>query len=124
MKREKSLETIIVLMIALLLFYWWKQPTNPALARYLFIGALVLGAIALFIPFLSGLIHDGWMKLAEAIGYVMNRLLLGLIFFLFLTPIAFLFRLTKKGKLRAKDQASVYKERNFVYTAESMKDTW
>lgn len=124
MKREKSLETIIVLMIALLLFFWWKQPVNPKLARYFFIGALALGAIALFIPLLAQWIHTGWMKLAEGIGFVMNKVLLGVVFFVFLTPVALLFRAFKKGKLRKQDQQSYYKERNFNYTAESMKETW
>jgi len=68
-------------------------------------------------------IHYGWMKIAMIMGYFMSRVLLSAVFFLFLTPIALLYRLTRKKTASAQD-SSFYFERNHTYQAEDLKNVW
>ncbi len=71
-------------------------------------------------------LHWLWMKFAEGLGFVMNKLILGIIFFVFLAPIAFISRLFRKDPFRSQSasQASHFTDRNFTYTKKSMEDLW
>lgn len=124
MERQKHLETIIVLMLALLVFYWWKHENDLQKAQIAFWTALLLGLIAIFIPIIAKLLHDGWMRLAHIIGWITNKILLSIIFYVILSPLAALSRFLRRSPFRNKDPKTYYKERNFTYTAESLKDTW
>lgn len=65
-----------------------------------FVGAgVVLFALSRISYRLMKPIHIGWMTLAFALGWLNTRLLLGLFFFLILTPIGVLMRLFGKDLL-------------------------
>ena len=119
MNKEKHLETILVLVLALFVFYWiFKVPA-------LLVIAGTLTAIGIFIPFLAAKIHWAWMKLAHALGFVMNKVLLTIIFFLVVLPLALLSRAFGKNTVQLKrNQTSYFKERNFTYTKESLENVW
>ena len=88
-------------------------------------GAMALGAIAIFIPALSRKIHELWMKFAELLGFVMNKVILGLVFFIFLVPIAFLSRMFRKNPIKAKKESTSYfSDRNFTYNKKSLEQLW
>lgn len=119
MKKEKPLETILVLVLALIVFYFVFN--KPLLLK---IG-LLLGGIGLFIPSLAAKIHWLWMKLSHVLGYVMSRVLLTLIFYIIVVPMAFFSRLAGKHSINLKRQGNSYfKERNFTYTKESLENVW
>lgn len=120
MKREKVLETILVLVLALGVVYWLNR--KP----YVLIIAGVLGAIGLFIPFLAEKIHWAWMKLSHVLGYVMSKVLLTVIFCVFLIPLSFFSKLfgKKNGVRMQRGNTSYFVDRNFVYTKESMENVW
>jgi hypothetical protein len=120
MKREKVLETILVLVLALGVVYWLNR--KP----YVLVIAGILGFIGLFIPFLAEKIHWVWMKLSQAMGYVMSKVLLTIIFCIFLVPLSFFSKLfgKKTGVRMHKGSASYFVDRNFVYTKESMENVW
>lgn len=115
--KEKVRESIIViaagfLVVNLLLDQHW--------ALWVSLGVLLTGA---FSDTLARWIHIGWMKLAQGMGYVMSRVLLSAIFFLFLTPIALLYRLLgKKGQ--RKEDATYYYTRDHAYTGKDLKQVW
>lgn len=44
-------------------------------------------------------VHTAWMKLAHALGWLNTRLLLGLFFYLIMTPVALVLRLAGKDLL-------------------------
>ncbi|MEL6653997.1 MAG: SxtJ family membrane protein, partial [Bacteroidota bacterium] len=101
-------KTILVLVLASVVAYliWPKL-------WLLWLG-VGIGSLSLLSPQLARLIHIVWMKLAEVLGYVNSRILLGLIFFLLLSPIALLRRIFHKDPLqlkRPKDK-SLFHERN------------
>jgi hypothetical protein len=119
MNRSKPLETILVLVLALLVCYFIFD------GRIWIKIAVALGAIGVFIPFLAEKIHWLWMKLAHVLGYVMSRVLLTLIFFLFLVPLAFFSKLAGKNSVQLKRKTSSYfTDRNFTYTKESLENVW
>lgn len=125
MNRQKHLETILVLVLALLLFYWLKHEKSPETAKYLLLAAFILGLIGVFIPIIADKIHWAWMKLAHVMGWVMSKVILTIVFFVFLFPMAILMRVFGKANVKMKPVGnSHYKERNFVYTRESLENVW
>lgn len=125
MNRQKHLETILVLVLALVIFYWLKHVKSPETAKYILLAAVVVGLIGVFIPALADKIHWAWMKLAHAMGWVMSKVILTLVFFVFLLPMALAKRFFGKPSVQMKAGAkSYYKERNFVYTKESLENVW
>lgn len=120
MNRIKVLETILVLVLACGVVYWWFG-RNP----YLLLAAGILGVIGLFIPWVAEKIHWAWMKLAEGLGYVMSKVILTIVFVVFLVPIAAVSRLFRKKTVAIKQGgASYFKERNFTYDKESLEHVW
>ena len=119
MERNKTYQTILVLILALGVWYWFSKN------QYLLIAAGVLAVIGLLIPALADMIHWAWMKLAEGLGYVMSRVVLTIIFFVILVPLSFISRLFRKNTMQLKKGGdSYYKQRNFTYTKESMENLW
>ncbi|MBR9921635.1 MAG: hypothetical protein GYB31_12425 [Bacteroidetes bacterium] len=102
-----------------LLLYWWFEV--PWLL-YVAIGVSLTG---LFIKPLARLIEKGWMLLAKAIGYVNSRIILGLIFFVVLYPIALLSRIGKRDPLGLRGgKDSLFKTRDHQYSKEDMENPW
>ena len=58
--------------------------------------SLIVGAIGLFSDYLSQKIDFVWMKLTWVLSLIVPNILLGVIFYLFLFPIALLSKLFKK----------------------------
>jgi hypothetical protein len=115
--KEKVRESIIVIAAGFLVV---NMTLNLSWALWVSLGVLLIGA---FSDALGKLIHIGWMKLAQAMGFVMSKVLLSLIFFLFLTPIALLYRLLgKKGQ--TKNDASFYFTRDHQYTPKDLEQVW
>ena len=93
---------------------------------WLLIVAVIIGAIGLLIPPLAKLIARAWMKFAEILGYINSRILLAVVFYIFLFPIAVLSRLFIKDplQLKPKKSGSYFTERNHEFTAEDFKNPW
>lgn len=125
MNRQKNLETILVLVLALGVFYWFTYEKKPEMGRYLLIAAFVLGLIGLFIPWLADKIHWAWMKLAHVMGWVMSKVILTIVFFVFLFPVALLSRAFGKGGIKMKSGgSSYYTERNQLYEKQHLEQVW
>ena len=121
MKREKQLETILSIVLLLTIFYWITK--NP----YLLPVAAVMMAIGLLSQYLTGKFYWLWNKLTEFIGFVVSNVILTLVFFLLLFPIALLSRLfSKKDPLHLKSSSgdSYYSVRNHQYTKEDLENPW
>lgn len=120
MTKEKNLETILTLCVALMIFYFVFD------LKLLLKIAIVLGLIGMFSNYLSGKIAWAWMKLAEGMGYVMSKVLLTVVFFVFLFPIAILSRLLNKDKLQLRKTTfgSYYIERNHEFAKKDLENVW
>lgn len=120
-QRLKSIESCLVITVGLMALFLWLK--NPWLLR----GAFVVGALGAFSPWAAEMIHRGWTKLAHALGWVNGRILLSLVFFVFLTPIAWLARRAKAMDLqlnRKKNGGSYYTEREHRYEPKDLENTW
>jgi hypothetical protein len=93
---------------------------------YLLYAAAAIGIVSIAIPVVGDLIVKGWYKLAEILGAINGRILLSIIFFVILFPIAVLSRIGKKNPLSLKkeSQTSAFTERNHRYTAKDLDQVW
>lgn len=84
------------------------------------------GLAGLFSDFLAIKIEWLWMKLTWVLSLIVPNILLSLIFFLFLFPIALLMKLTgKKNFLQLKDQGnSTWIAQTKAFDAKSMEYPW
>jgi O-antigen ligase len=118
--RIKVLETILVLVLAMLIWYYLGGQN-----RYVLMAGIVLAVIGAFIPALAEKIHVLWMKFGEALGFISGKIILTLIFFVFLVPIAWMAARFRKPVMKMKrNENSLFKSRNVTYTAKSMDDMW
>jgi hypothetical protein len=90
---------------------------------YIALGVAICG---LFFKPLAGWIEWGWMKIAKALGFVNSRIILSIIFFVILFPLALLSRLArKKDSLQLKrKQGSYFTDRGQTFTAKDLQNPW
>jgi hypothetical protein len=74
------------------LFFWRDKPVAP----YLFLFAAAFLLLAAIVPRALRPIQKAWMTLAIVLGWVMTRVLLALVFFIGITPIALIAKLFGK----------------------------
>ncbi len=93
--------------------------------EYIAYAALIIGLVCLIIKSAGDLIVFGWYKLAELLSRVMNPLILGLLYFTFITPIALLFRLFGNDPLALKEQrGSIFDFREHTYSKKDLENPW
>lgn len=86
----------LTLGIFLILFaglLWWR---GKGLHFWMIGLGGTLALLGLLLPNLLKPVQKGWMTLAVLIGWVMNRVILSLLFFIAVTPIGLIARLTGK----------------------------
>jgi len=121
MKREKHLETILSIVLGLVVIYWITKN------RHLFPVIVLVAAIGLFSRYLTEKIHWLWTKLSHVMGWVMSKVLLSVIFYLFLFPVSLASKLFSKKdslQLRRSKASSYYSDRNHQYTPEDLENPW
>ncbi len=117
--REKQLETCLVIATGMLVIWYFARK------EWFVYVAIVVGLIGAFIPAISKWMHWAWYKLGEGMGWVMSKVILTLVFYLFLFPISFIYRLTNKDLLQLKRKSTSYwSERNHQYTAKDLENMW
>jgi len=120
--REKNLEAALAICAGLLVLYWIFDNI------YLLIAATVVGVSALLSPFLAKMIAWFWYKLAETLGRINGFIILSVLFFLFLTPLAWMSKLFKKDELQLKRKIkpgdSYFIERNHSFTKKDLENLW
>ncbi len=86
MTRTETLKTLCALALAALAFYMFlHKPWLPYLCVFLLAVGLVDNPAARFIA-------GAWMRFAAIIGNISSRIVLGLVFYLLLAPLAFFYR--------------------------------
>jgi hypothetical protein len=115
---EKYKAQLVIVSGFLILFIVFKH-------KAFLYTSLSVALISAFIPFLGNWIVKTWFLIGHVLGWVNSKIILSVIFFIFLSPIAFLYRLLKKDNLNLKSQdESLYTTRDHKYTPEDLKNTW
>lgn len=107
--------------------------TTALLIVYLFSGWLwtiwtgvILGVAAVFSKTASGLIHAGWMKFAYLLSLIIPNVLLTLIFYLILFPLALISKVfSKEPALKLQNNSdTMFTERVKKFTKEDFEKPW
>ncbi|MVM31001.1 hypothetical protein GO755_13255 [Spirosoma sp. HMF4905] len=116
---EKVKAQLVIVTGLVVLYFVFKSP-------WFLYGAVAVGVLSLAVPVVGDLIVKAWFKIAEVLGNINGKIILSVLFFVFLWPIAMLYRLTSKNPLSIKrtDEKSFYNERNHLYTKEDLEQTW
>lgn len=118
MKRELVISTLAVLALAFLILY-----TIFSFSWALY-AALFLLVISLVDNPLSTLIVRAWLGFSRGIGAVNSTIILTLMFFFFLTPIAFFYRIFNKKSVHyfnKRADKSYFVDEQRSYTKESFE---
>ena len=119
MKKATQLETLLVIVLALIIFYLTTKN------KYLLIVAISIGVFGLLFPSIAKAVNWIWEKLSHILGFISGKILLTLVFIIVLIPLSFVARLFNKTNLRLKPGGTTYfKIRNHIFTKEDLENLW
>lgn len=125
MDAGKKREAQLVIVTGLALLSIILEVRGWQYSKYLLYTAIIIGILCLLSDYIGTIIVKGWFKLAEGLGWINSRILLSIIFFFILFPIALVSRLFGKSNIQLKKPSgSVYTERNHTYTKEDLENIW
>jgi hypothetical protein len=119
MSKTKIVETALVLTTGFLVIYFiFKKPV------FLFL-ALGFGLIGIFLPAIARFIAIAWFKLADVLNFVVSKIVLGMVYFVILFPIAFIYKSLGKDKMNFENKEdTVWIVRNKKYEAADIENIW
>jgi uncharacterized membrane protein len=119
-KNYKSKETMLVITVALLICY---LVFKSAFWLYLALGTGVIGVLSFT---LSTIIDRVWTKLSVVLGEINNTILLTVTFFLIVTPVALIRKLTGRKHILShqKKASSYFSTRDHLYKKEDLEKLW
>jgi len=116
---KKIPETGLVIVTGLLVIFMLSAKS------WIIPVALAIGAIFIFIPPLALLMHKTWMGLAEILGWIIPKLVLSLVWFIILTPLAYIYRLTGHDDLQLKkNKNSQFSDYPKEYSPSDFEKPW
>lgn len=120
MDRKKDLETCLVIVTGLLFIYLIQHWFT------LLIVAVVIGFIGIFLKKPASWITWLWYKIADLLGKVVPKIILSLIYFIFLFPISLLSRVFNKKSMRIDERKtdSLWIDRGHIYVKEDLNKPW
>ena len=120
MQSQDRFKTILVIVTGLLAIGWIFD--MPVLGKV----SLAIGVISIFIPPAARAIEWVWFKIALALGWLNSRILLSIIYFVFLMPLAWLSRLFTKDPLALKrnTRSTLFVTRDHLYTGKDLENIW
>lgn len=119
-KNYQAKETVLVITVGFLVLYVVFKKT---VFLYVALGIGLAGVLSFD---LSEKIHWVWNKLSLLLGAVSNRVLLGIVFFLVLTPMALIRRMRGKDGLRRFDRGATsnFSRREHVFEKGDLEKVW
>lgn len=120
MQKNKH-ETILVISLGCIVLFFWLHK----------VALLYIAAIIIFLALISKkalhYIDFVWYKISEVLGYVNSRIILGLLFYVILTPLAWLSKIFQK-KSNSFNQSSssntAFVNRKYSYEAKDFEKMW
>ena len=118
--KSDPVKTVLVITVGMLVIY---IITKQQWSLY---TALVIGILGVFSNYIAQKIDWVWMKLAWIMSLIVPNIILSVVFYLFLTPIALISRIFgEKDQLKLKNrQDSMFKNTNKKFDPSSFKNPW
>jgi hypothetical protein len=118
--KSNPAQTVLVICTGLVLVYFIFD------LRWILYLAFGLGLLSILSTWISKKVEWVWFKLTYLLSLIVPNILLGMIFFLFLTPIAFLASLfaKKDSFLLKRPKDSAYQVINKKYSAADLENPW
>ena len=110
----KIILTVVVGFLILVQFFNWQ---------FLYPYITIFGVLTLGVSILRKLFIKLWFSFAKVMGSINGTILLSILFFIIVTPIAILFRLfNKKSKyINNKKKHSYFNERNHLFVKDDLE---
>jgi predicted ferric reductase len=120
LQKTDPIKTVLVITVGMLIVFALTQ------WKWAFNAAVIIGLLGLISSFLAKQIDYLWMKLAWVLSLIVPNILLSVIFYLLLTPIALLSRLFgEKNQLNLKNKTdSLFKDYNKEFDKPSFEKPW
>lgn len=118
--RSDPVKTVLTVSVSFVIVYAATQ------MKWALTTAIVVGLSGIFSDFLAAKIDWLWMQLATILSKIVPNILLAIVFYLFLFPIALLARIFgSKDPLMLKDPGTtVFKKHNKEFTKASFEVPW
>lgn len=118
-KQDTSRTTMLVISTGFIVIYFIFK------ADWALYVSLAVGLTGIISGFLSRMIEILWMKLAKVLSYIVPSILLSLVFYLILFPVALLWRLFTKDPLMLKSNyKSFFIDINKDFEKKSFEKIW
>lgn len=121
MRNDESSKTLSGIALALMAGYYLFKNEVVLLA------VLTLLFLAAFPTRLSRSMAHAWLRLGEALGKINSKIILTMIYFLVLVPVAFCYRRLNRKAVEyheGKNHDSFYKESDREFTGAFFEKTW
>lgn len=116
MKKYSPIESILTIVVGFIfLFYLFEY-------KLFLIVSFMIGVTGLISKTLTRYIHQLWIGTLSIIGKINSQILLGFLFYLLLTPIAILYRQTRKYATNKKLSDSGFVERNYEFSKKDFEE--
>ena len=119
-KNHSPANTILTIVVGFIMVYFitkklWAIDT-----------AAIIGIAALISSKLAALIDKAWMKIGWALSFVVPNILLSIVFFFFLTPIALISKLFKKkdNLSLVNPKGTVFVDSNKLFDQKDFENPW
>jgi hypothetical protein len=117
--KTKIVETSLVLTTGFLVLNLVFK--NPVLVYI----AISLGLIGIFVPPVARYMAIGWFKLADGLNFVVSKVILGVVYFIILFPIAFMYKAVGNRKLKVSSNTETnWIVRNKTYRVADIENIW
>lgn len=124
MRKDETLKNILVIVTGLLVLAFIFKGEN-SINIYFLIASTVIGVLSLISNTLAQLIEKVWFKIGHVLGWINTRILLTIVFYVFLFPMSLIYKLTSKDGLNRKNpKNTVFETRDHWYTKDDLKNLW
>lgn len=107
-------------MVLLILLLYMVQKREVLIA-----AAIALHVLNMTVPLIFRPVAVGWLGLSHVLGIVMSKVLLAIVFFLIVTPMGVVRKITGKDSLKLRafkaSEESVMWERNYTFAARDLE---
>ncbi len=117
MKWQAKHTSLVVIAIGFAVLY-------SVFKNYWLLTPVAIAAIGFAVSPLGEMIHRCWLMLAKVLGYINSRIILSILFFLLLSPLALFRKLFQRKPKSPESLKSFFTTRNHVYTKEDLQAPW